>query len=150
MKSLKWAFLAFTLFAFTLNSCKKSASNKPAVTNSIALKFNGTAYSTSTITAAYKSGALQIIGSYVGGTTLYLAIPGNVKVGSFDLSTGAGAATFSTGPSASFFSDSGSIVITSFTSTTVAGTFSFHGTDLTTSGTCTVTEGTFQATYATQ
>ncbi|WP_295673875.1 DUF6252 family protein [uncultured Mucilaginibacter sp.] len=149
MKPIKWAFLALTLFAVTLNSCKKSAT-KPAVTSSIALKFNGTAYSTSTITAAYKSGALQIIGSYVSGTTLYLAIPSNVKVGSFDLSTGAGAATFSTGSSASFFGDSGSIVITSFTSTTVAGTFAFHGTDLTTSNTCTVTEGTFQATYATQ
>ena len=149
MKPIKWAFLALIVFAVTLNSCKKSAT-KPAVTNSIALKFNGTAYSTSTITAAYSKGALQIIGSFVSSTSLYIAIPNNVKVGSFDLATGAGAATFGTGPSAAFFGDSGNVTITSFTSTTVAGTFAFHGTDLSTGSTCNVTEGTFQATYSTQ
>lgn len=149
MKSLKWAFLALTLFAFALNSCKKSSDNKP-VTNSVALKFNGTAYSTSTITAAYSKGALQIIGTYVDGSTLYIAIPSNVKVGSFDLTTGAAAATFSTSATEAFIGDSGTITITSFTSTAVAGTFAFTGPDASNSHTGTATSGTFQTTYATQ
>jgi len=149
MKSLKWTFLVLALFAFALNSCKKSA-NKPTVNNNIAFKFNGTTYSTSTITTVYKSGGLQIIGTYVGSTTLYIAIPANVKVGSFDLSTGAAAAIFNIGSSASYVSDSGNITITSFTSTTVAGTFEFHGTDLTANNTCTVTSGSFLATYSAQ
>ena len=150
MKSLKWTFLVLALFAFALNSCKKSSDNKPAATNSIALKFNGTAYSTSTITAAYSKGALQIIATYVDGSSLYIAIPSNVKVGSFDLATGAGAATFSTSATEAFIGETGNITITSFTSTTVAGTFAFTGPDVSNSHTGTVTNGTFQTTYASQ
>lgn len=94
MKSLKWAFLALTLFTFTLNSCKKSGNSTPKVTNTVALKFNGTAYTTSTITATYSKGALQIIGSFNSTTVIHLLIPTDVKVGSFDLATGGGAPQF--------------------------------------------------------
>jgi hypothetical protein len=151
MKSLKWALLALTLITISLNSCKKSDSKKAAtVTNSIALKFNGTAYTTNTITAVYSQGAIQIIGTYANGAVLYIAIPSNVKVGSFDLSTGGGAATFGTNSTNTYIGDAGTINITSFTSNTVTGNFEFKGTNILDSSTCSVTSGTFQTPYTTQ
>lgn len=150
MQSFKWAFLVLTLFAFFLNSCKKNSGNKPAVTNSIQLKFNGTAYSTSTIDASYNNGALQMIGDFAGGGSIYLAVPGNVKAGSFDFAANTASSVFRTGTSTEFIGDSGTITITSFTNNTVAGTFSFHGTDYSTNTSYTVTDGTFQTTYPTQ
>ncbi len=150
MKSIKWAFLILTLFTFTLNSCKKSSNSKPA-SNSISLKFNGTAYSTtSNITGSASKGALQIVGSFNTTTTVYLAIPSGVAVGSFDISSGAGAASFSSGSADEYFGDTGTITITSLTSTTVGGTFQFDGTDVLTGATGTVTEGKFQTSYTTQ
>ena len=149
MKSPKWAFYVLILFAFALNSCKKSESNK-AASNSITLKFNGTAMSTSTITAAASGkGAIQIIGSLNSTTTIYLVIAQNLKVGSFDIASGDGATTYGTA-NAGYVGDSGGIVVTSLTSTTITGTFQFTATDLLSGNTCTVTSGTFQTAYTTQ
>jgi hypothetical protein len=150
MKSLKWAFLALTLSAFTLNSCKKSANTTPKVTNTVALNFNGTPYTTSNITATYSSGALQIIGAFNNTTVIHLLIEPTVKLGSFDIATGAGWGKFDAGPTVEFFGDSGNITITSFTGTTVAGTFQFSGPNTFGSNTGTVTSGTFQTNYTTQ
>jgi hypothetical protein len=150
MKSLKWAFLALTLFAFTLNSCKKSANSTPKVTNTVALNFNGTAYTTSTTNATYSTGALQIISTFNSTTVIHLLIQPVVKVGSFDIASGAGWAKFDAGPTVEFIGTSGNITITSFTSTTVAGTFQFSGPNTFNSNTGATTSGTFQTTYTTQ
>jgi hypothetical protein len=150
MKSIKWAFLALTLITFTLSSCKKSSNSKPA-SNSVSLKFNGTAYNTtSNITGAVSKGALQIVGAFNTTTTVYIVVTGGLAVGSFDIASGAGAATFSTGASNDYIADSGTITITSLTSTTIAGTFQFDGTDAISGiATCTVTNGTFNTSYTT-
>jgi hypothetical protein len=151
MKLIRISFFVLALFAFGLNSCKKSSESTTKKTGStVSLKYNGTAYSSSTITAAYSKGALQIIGTFGTTTSVYMAIISNVKVGSFDVSTGAGAATFTIGTSTSILGDAGTITITSFTSSTVAGTFTFSGSNLTGSGTGDITEGTFQTSYTTQ
>jgi len=106
-------------------------------------------YNTSNVSASYSKGAFQITGTFNTTTNVYLAVPDNAKVGSFDLATGLGAATFVSGSSNEYFGDSGTITITSFTSTTVAGTFQFNGTDISNGNTCTITSGTFQANYIT-
>jgi hypothetical protein len=151
MKLIRLSFFVLALVAFGLNSCKKSSeSTTKKTTNTVALKYNGTAYSTSTITAAYSKGALQIIATFSTTTSVYLAIVSDVKVGSFDLATGAGAGTFTLGTSNAILGDTGTITITSFTGTTVAGSFTFSGPNLTGSGTGDITEGTFQTSYTTQ
>lgn len=150
MKPIKWAFLALTLITFTLSSCKKSSNSKPA-SNSISLKFNGTAYNTTTnISGSSSKGAMQIVGSFNTTTTVDLTIPSDVAIKSFDIASGAGAASFASGSANEYFADSGTITITSLTSTTVGGTFQFDGTDVLTGSTCTVTSGTFQTSYTTQ
>ena len=143
--------LAVCILAFS--SCKKSNTAPKPAAQSISLTFNGTAYSASAPFASYSKSqnALQVVGNFGTTATIYLAIPLNFKVGSFDIANGDAAATFSNGASLSdsYIADTGTIVITSFTSTTVAGTFQFSGTDL--SGVAgTATGGKFQANYTNQ
>jgi len=145
MKLLKWTFLAATLLTFSLSACKKSASNAK-VNNSLSLKFNGTAYSTSNVSGSYGSGVLQIIGTFNTPANVYLAVD-SAKTGTFDLATH-GSATFSLSQGNAYFVDSGTITITSFTGSTVAGTFQFNGTNISNGSTCVVTSGTFQTSYS--
>jgi hypothetical protein len=150
MKTMKWAFLALTLFAFAFNSCKKSSSNPPKASNSISFKLNGTAYSASNITAVDSSGTLQVVGIINSTTDIDLVVISNLKVGSFDMASGAATALFISGASNDYEGVAGTLTITSLTSTTVAGTFSFTGTNIINNGTGTFTSGTFQTAYTTK
>jgi hypothetical protein len=154
MKQLKTLLLALTVCAFAFSSCTKKSNPTPtAAAAGISLKFNGTAYTSSSPVASYSKSqnAIQIVGNFGTTATVYLAIPSNVKVGSFDVATGEVATTFSNGVNLqdTFLGVSGTVVITSFTSTTVAGTFNFAATDLN-SVTGNIASGQFQANYTTQ
>jgi hypothetical protein len=153
MKQIKLEILLLLLCILALGSCKKSNTTPKASVQSIAMKFNGTAYSGSAPFASYSKSqnALQVAAKLGAGTSVYLAIPSNLKVGTFDITKSEAASTFASGTALSdtYIGTSGSIVITSFTSTTVAGTFQFKGTNLS-SVTGDITEGKFQANYTTQ
>jgi len=153
MKHIK--FLSLLLMVSVLAfSCSKKSNPAPAAAG-LSLKFNGTLYTASGTTASYSKSqnALQVIGTFGTTGSVYLAIPSGVKVGTFDLSGSAAAATFSNGADVNhtYLSTSGSLVITTFTSTTVAGTFQFTGGTATSPSTNgVVTEGKFQTTYTNQ
>jgi hypothetical protein len=149
MKNFKPTLLLFLFLGILgVSSCKKSSTKPQTAASSVSVKFNGTAYTATNITASYSKSqnALQIV-AINGNVTTYLVVT-NVKVGSFDLSTGGAAVTFSIGTDA-YTATSGTLVITAFTSTTVTGTFQFVGTDLS-SKTGTGTDGTFNTGYTTQ
>jgi hypothetical protein len=151
MKQIKSALIILTVFASVLSSCKKSSTN-PATSYSISLKVNGTAKtSTTPVAVYYKSlGTLQVSGAFGTSQAVSLTI-NNVKTGSFDVSTGDAAAIYT--PDAtlndSYIGDTGTVVITTFTTTTVSGTFSFSGTSIA-GPTGTITNGTFNAKLITQ
>ena len=143
--------LAVCLLA--LNSCKKSSTNPQTATN-LSLKFNGTAYSYPSATASYNASqnAIQIIGNLNNADVIYVVIPQNLKVGTFDIASGGAAVTFSTSTTNdqdSYIATSGSVVITSFTSSTIAGTFQATCSSLANVA-GTVTEGKFQLKYTSQ
>src|ERR1700733_127494 len=108
MKSLKLACIAFGLMAFAFTSCKKSSDNKP-VANTISLKFNGTAYSTSNIVAVDSAGYFELIGTVNSTTDINLIIIGGFKTGSFDLASGAGAINFIAGANNYYTATAGTI-----------------------------------------
>ena len=154
MKSIKWAFLALSLITLTLNSCKKSGTTPttPKVTHTLTLKYNGNDYTASTFSVGYSTMVgLQMSGIFDPNTAMTFSIYSGVKVGSFDISSGNAGTYFTAGTTApkSYTGTTGTITITSFTSTTVAGTFQFTGTDIADGSTCTVTNGTFQTSYTT-
>ena len=153
MKKIKYLFLVLTVCAVAFSSCKKSSTKPATPAQSISLKFNGTAFSSSTPTAAYSKsqGAIQIIGQLNSTTVVYLAITGGVKVGTYNVTDGNIALTFSNGTAEAnnFYSTAGALVITSFTATTISGTFAFTGTT-TTNVNVSITEGTFTSNYTNQ
>jgi hypothetical protein len=153
MKQIKFFFLALTVCVLAFNSCKKSSTKPKVAAQSISLKFNGTSYTSSTLFASYGKSlnALQVVGTIGTTASVYLAIPLNFKVGTFDIASSQAAATFSNGANLqdTYMATSGSIVITSFTSTTVAGTFQFTGSDMSNVA-GTVTSGQFTANYTSQ
>jgi len=153
MKKITYLLLILTLFAFTLNSCKKSGSNPQTAAESISLKFNGTLVSSSMpIATYYKSqNSLQIIGAFGNTSAISLIIANGVQVGTYDLSNGDALLTYSTGANLqdTYIGTAGNIVISTFTSTTITGNFQFTGTDLS-NVTGAITEGKFTAKLITQ
>lgn len=140
-----------TVCAFVFSSCKKSSITPKVAEQSISLKFNGTAYTSPSPNARYfrSQNSFQIMGNFGTKSAVYVVIPLNFKVGSFDIATNQAGTTFFTGANLqdTYMGTSGTVVITSFTSTTVAGTFEFASKHL--SGiTGTVTSGQFQANYS--
>jgi hypothetical protein len=153
MKQVTYLFLTLILFAFTLSSCKKSSNNPQTAAENISLKFNGTLVSSPMpIATYYKSqNSLQIIGAFGTTSAVSLIIANGVQVGTFDLSNGDALLTYSTGANLqdTYIGTAGNIVISTLTSTTVAGTFQFTATDLS-NLTGTITEGKFTAKLITQ
>ena len=152
MKKIKIAVLLLSVFALLSSSCKKSAATNPTPTQSISLKFNGTVKSSNVATADYikSQQSLQIIGKF-GGEGVSLLIE-NVKVGTFDVASSGALLTYSTISDFkdTYIADTGTVTITSFTSTTVSGTFQFSGTLPNTPSTGVITEGKFQVNLVTQ
>ncbi len=135
MKSVKLTFF-LSLLGLTLMvaSCKKDSKNPQTSTSGYTLtyKINGTAKTTTIPVAAYyKSQAtLQITGGQ-GTEGISLAIE-NPKVGTFDVATDNIIAQYvldSNNPITACLGTSGTVVITTFNDTTVAGTFQFSGVD---------------------
>jgi hypothetical protein len=91
---------------------------------------------------------LQVIGIVNSTTSIYIVITGNLAVGSFDISSGAGAVTFTEG-STIYLGTAGTITVTSLTSSTIAGTFNFTGTNASSGSTGAGTSGAFKTTYTT-
>lgn len=80
VKLIKWAFLTLTLFTLVLNSCKNSSDSTPKTINSLFVKFNGTAYSTTDVEAVTDEGTLTLVG-VVNSNVERLDINGGLKVG---------------------------------------------------------------------
>jgi len=118
----------------------------------ISLKFSGSLYISTTATAVYSKldGVIQI-GGLLGNNAYVNLVVSNVKVGTFDLSNGNATLSFANGTNApdTFVSNSGSLVITQFTSTEIVGTFQFTGTN-SSNVTMSITEGRFLTSYLTQ
>lgn len=148
MKPIKSVLLLLVVCALAFNSCKKNNTPKVAP-QSISLIFDGVTFSSAAPVASYSKSqnALQVTANLGGSTSIYLTIPSNVKVGTFDIATNESAATFIFLDLLSpFFATSGNVVITSFTSTTVAGVFQFSGENQYNLN-ATITSGQFQANY---
>jgi hypothetical protein len=149
MKQIKSTLLILTLCALVFSSCKKSSTN-PTFSTSISFKINGTAKSSTNLTAVYDhtQNTLQVISAF-SAESVTLVIE-NVKTGAFDVSTGGALVAYSNS-SDSFTGSVGNVTITSFTNDTVTGTFQFTGTGaISSSNTAVVTEGKFQAKYIKQ
>src|SRR6185437_16076464 len=152
MKPIKPLFFLAALCMLMAVSCKKSGNKPQTATVSMTFKFNGTAETSKLVVATYykSQSTVQIAGSN-GTSALDLSIE-NIKTGTFDLATDPTIlATFSTAPdfNQTYIGTTGKVVITAFTSDTVAGTFEFSGPDgLSEPGA--VTEGTFSAKLITQ
>lgn len=148
--------LMFSVCVLVFSSCKNDNTNIPipqTAATSISLKFSGNQYTSTAATAIYNKNldAIQI-GSLLGVTAYINLIIPNVKVGTFDLSGGDASLSFYNGTTSvpdTFFSTSGSIVISEFTNTTIVGTFQFTGVD-SLNVTRPITEGQFTTSYTTQ
>jgi len=149
MEKLKPILLLCMFLAFIGTSCKKSSTN-PTSAVSMSLKFNGTAKTSNTVAADYikSTGTLQVIGKF-GNEGLSLMIT-DIKVGTFAVGDIV-IATYSTTADFqnTYLGSTGTVVISSFNSSTVTGTFSFAGTTVD-GRNGTVTEGKFSAKVITQ
>ena len=154
MKQKKFVFLMLAVCVLAFNSCKKSSTKPKVAAQNISLKANGTAYSSATPIAIYSKtgGTLLITGAFSATSTVVLGIGGITTTGTFDITSGTATASYVTGTTLqdAYLGTSGNIVVTSFTSTTVAGTFAFTGTNLATAATETITSGQFSANYTSQ
>jgi hypothetical protein len=150
MKSFRAILLIFIVFAFACSSCNKSDTN-PLIID-ISLKLNGTLRSSGSPVAVYyqSSKTLQVSGIFNAIEAVSFTVP-NVAVGPFDIAANNLTVTYS--PDANFldtyFASSGTITITTLTSTLVAGTFQFLGPNAE-NVIGTITEGKFQAQLALQ
>jgi hypothetical protein len=146
MKKIKYLYFIAAASAFLFCSCSKK--NNPApFAPVVSLKFNGTAFSTTNLTVSSVTNTTQIIGQFVGQSLVTLSIP-NAKVGSFDVATSGAICQFANGPAVQdlYTATSGTIVVTSLTSTTIAGTFEVSANNV--GGvSANITDGQFQATY---
>jgi len=120
---------------------------KPAAA-SLKFKFNGTAQTASLVVATYykSQGTVQIVGQ-VGNQTQGLNLMiNNIKIGTFDVAGNDVIASYSTATDLdhTYTGATGNVVVTTFTSSTIAGTFTFTGTNGS-NQTGTITEGTFSA-----
>jgi len=149
MKTIKLSLLLFVLCGLLYSSCKKSGSNSPAITPSISLKANGVSKSTNTITTTYtqSTNILLIEGVFNTGEVVSMTI-NNVKVGTFDVATGAAVADYAVSSATidSYAGTAGTVTISSFTSSTVTGSFQFTGLNPATTSMA-ITAGTFQANH---
>ena len=133
-------------------SCKKSDTSPQTAAANLTFKFNGTAETSKLLVATYykSQGTVQILATN-GTQALGLTIE-NIKTGTFDLSTDQTLLlSYSTTADLNhtYIGTTGNVVITTFTSDTIAGTFQFSGTDgLGDSGA--ITGGVFSAKLVTQ
>jgi hypothetical protein len=153
MKKIKYILVMFAVCAVAFSSCKKSNPKPTTPAQSISLKFNGTALTSSTVVAVYSKtqNAIVITGGFGSTSAVSLAIVSNVKVGSFDIGSGAASGIYTTGSNLAdaFIGISGTVAVTAFTSTSISGTFVFTGMDLN-SVTGAITSGTFTCNYTSQ
>ena len=144
MKKIKYLYFIAAASAFLFCSCSKK--NNPAPFNPvISLKFNNTAFSSSNFTVSSASNTIQINGQFVGQATVALSIP-NAKIGSFDIATSGATLHFANGPAVQddYAATSGTIIVTSLTSTTIAGTFAVSANNVA-GVSANITDGQFQA-----
>ena len=144
MKKIKYLCFIAAASAFLFCACGKK--NTPAPFNPIiSLKFNGTAFSSSNFTVSSVPNTILINGQFIGQATVALSIP-NAKVGSFDVATSGATFHFANSPAAQdmYTATSGTIVVTSLTNTTIAGTFAVSVNNV--GGvSANITDGQFQA-----
>ena len=146
--------LVVILVMATLSACKKMANTVPGST-SISFKFNGSSIvkfqNTSGIYATNSTEFELSAGN--AGSSIQLNMGPNFTSGTFDIASGKATIIY-TGPTISgaaagsnvYRATSGTVVITSYSTTAVSGTFAFTGTSL--SGTtCTVDSGKFITGY---
>jgi hypothetical protein len=155
MKQRKILLLLFVVFAVAcIGSCKKMANTVPGST-SISFKFNGSSIvkfqNTSGIYATNSTEFELSAGNT--SSSIQLNMGPNFTSGTFDIASGKATIIY-TGPIISgaaagsnvYRATSGTVVITSYSTTAVSGTFAFTGTSL--SGTtCTVDSGKFITGY---
>ncbi|HZY35443.1 MAG TPA: DUF6252 family protein [Mucilaginibacter sp.] len=144
MKKIKYLYFIAAASAFLFCSCSKK--NNPApFAPVISLKFNDTAFSTTNMAVSFPHDTVLINGQFAGQGLIALSIP-NAKVGSFDVATSGATFQFANGPAAQdlYTATSGTIVVTSLTSNTIAGTFAVS-VDNVAHTTKTITDGQFQA-----
>jgi len=155
MKYLKVSlFLLAALVTVGLSACKKMANTPPAATF---VQFNYD--STTTVqflkpvgTYATSNGEFQLLVN--NSTSTFELFVSNLTGGTFDVASGQAAiiyaspATTGSGNLINVSSaTSGTVVITTYSTTEVAGTFSFSGKDVA-GNTYKVTSGTFTTTYS--
>lgn len=143
MRKIKYLYFVTLACALLFYSCSKK--NNPAPFNpAISLKFNGTAFSTTNLTGSSAPNITVITGQFVGQSSIILSIP-NAKVGSFDIPSSGATVIFvnGTGAQDAYSANSGTITVTSLTSTTISGTFAFSANDV--GGvSANITDGQFQ------
>ena len=143
MKKIKYLYLIAAASTFLFCSCSKKNNQAPFV-SSISLKVNNTPFSSTNLTVSSASNAVLINGQFVGQATVALSIP-NAKVGSFDVATSGATVHFAYDAAAqdTYSATSGTIVVTSLTSTTIAGTFAVSANNVG-GANANITEGQFQ------
>jgi len=144
MKKIKYLYFITAASAFLFCACSKKNNPAPFIP-SISLKFNSAAFSTTNLTVSSPPNTIMINGQFIGQATVALTIP-NAKVGSFDIATSGATFHFASDAAAqdTYSATSGTIVVTSLTSTTIAGTFEVSANNV--GGTnANITDGQFQA-----
>lgn len=146
MKKLFFTSLVFAAFTLVVSSCSKSSdSSSSSSSYSMTATVNGSAWSATNVTATENTiggnDNLSITGLTSSNSTITLSIIGYSSPTTYSISPGSNGGMYSvSGTSGLTASISGSITITSKTTTAVQGTFSFTCMDSTK-----VTSGTFTA-----
>ncbi len=147
MKYIKLLLLVLIPGILAFSSCSKKSAPQPTVTASMSFKLNGTSKNAATVFATYYStvDALQVIGQVTDSEGIELQID-SIKVGTFNATAQGIIMGYS--PDAAFqdifFATSGSVTISTYNNTTVAGTFSFTGVN-SLNVAATISAGTFSA-----
>ncbi len=144
MKKIKFLFLIAA--ASTVLFCSCSKKNNPAPFNPVvSFKFNNTVFSSTNITTSFPHDSIIMNSQFAGQSAVTLNIP-NAKVGTFDVATSGATFKFANGAGLQdvFTATSGTIVVTSLSSTTIEGTFAVS-TDNVGGVSATITDGQFKA-----
>jgi hypothetical protein len=123
MKNMKYIYLVVMVAVFICCSCSKK--NNPATAKqSISFKFNDTSYATTNVQVLSEPNLIRVNGTFNSQSFVLLQVE-NPTIGSFNVPGIGGVFQYFTGSIAQndFYEGYGTIVITSLTSTSLAGTF---------------------------
>lgn len=141
--------LAMLLVACLLSACSEDAPTSNVQSNQMTASIDGAAWTSTSITASKFADQSVVIAQGPNGSVLTLALGTVAAPGTYEFGTSHTSATYAVGQNAyltALTTDAGTLTVTGFDATHVAGTFSFTAKN-TNNLSIAVTSGTFHVSF---